>query len=660
MGLANFTSGRHDADAGDDDKNTGAGLPPGLAGALMAASTVPGVGGADDLLDAMLVNYNVRHAGADAVLFRDELIEQVLSVLISKSKPNVLLVGSAGVGKTRIAEDIARRIAVGDLLIPDQLRKHTVYELPISSIVAGSGVVGQIEEKVKAVVDFASDPGNRVILFIDEIHQLTGGTGGARDSIYAKIAQILKPALARGDLSVIGATTTQEASSLDDDPAFARRFTRLVVDELTPEQTVTVLTKARPGLLAHYQYQVTVSDDVLEHVVTTADRQSRAGMHRPDNALTLLDRAMADRVLEQKRLITQAIARGDQMTASTLQALPNVPLTLNRVSSVAQRLLTGNAHKHQLDVDALRGALLGSLLGQDEILERLIDRLDRESLELFPRRTPIAWMFAGASGVGKTEAAKIIAEHLTGQPPIILNMTEFHHASAIARIIGAPAGYVGYESNSELPFDTLESNPHRVILLDEFEKSDVAVQRLFLSALDEGTIRTSRGKLLDFSKALIIATTNAAREALSKPSVGFNAEPRPQVSHRALNRVLAEHFDAELLGRFTLTVGFNPIDEATYAEVLASAYATARAAIIHDQPRLEPLLAHVVPDDDLVVLVKETYVASQGARPAARAVRAFIEDTLIAARHTASTAANLPDGEIGADSEVGECPAALA
>ena len=657
MGLTNFTTGHNDDD--DDDQPGGAakgmGLP-GIPAGLLAAAASAGSPVGDDV-DSMLVEYNDRFKNADPVMFRDELIEQVLSVLISKTKPNALLIGSAGVGKTKIAEDIARRIAIGDTLIPDQLSGHTVFELPISSIVAGGGLVGQIEARVKAVVDFASDPANKVILFMDEIHQLTGGAGGTKDSIYSKIAQILKPALARGDMSVIGATTTQEARALEDDPAFARRFTRLVVDELTPDQTVEVLKKVRPGLSAHYRHQVAVSDDVLRHLVTTADQQSKAGMHRPDNAITLMDRAMADRVLEQKRLITQAVAAGDHTTANMLRSLPSVPLTPTRVSNVAQRLLTGNAGKHQLDPAALSRALLGTLVGQDAVLNQLVDNLVREDLGVFPRSTPIAWMFAGASGVGKTQTAKIIAEHLTGQPPIVLNMTEFRQESSIARIIGAPAGYVGYDSNAELPFDTLESNPHRLILLDEFEKCDKAVQRLFLSALDEGYLRTSRGKLLDFSKALVIATTNAAREALGKTSVGFGTGAPVPVSSQTLTRVLNEHFDAELLGRFTLTVGFNPIDESAYRSILAARYDVERAQVLANHPRYGSVLPAAIPDDQLTRMVSQTFIPSQGARPAVKAVRTVLEDLLLAAR-TSVAAVSASSGTVLADSE--DEPAAVS
>ncbi|MFC9756710.1 AAA family ATPase [Streptomyces sp. NPDC056921] len=601
----------------------------------------PASGSTDDVKE-LLVDYNEKFKNAEPTMFRDTFIEQVLSVVISRTKPNALLVGSAGVGKTKIVEDIARRIALGDTLIPDQLRDHTIYELPITNIIAGAGIVGSLEERVKAIVEFASDPKNKAILFIDEIHQITGGSSSHGDSIGRKISQILKPSLARGDMCVIGATTSTESRAFDEDPAFARRFTRLIVDELSMEQTLAVMTTVRPGLIAHYRHQIGVSDDILDETVKIAEDNSRAGQHRPDNAITLLDRAMADRVLEQKRLIVQAEKAGDTVLAQTLRSIPQVPLTSTRVLDVAKRLMTGNAQRKDLDVAALRATLTSRLQGQDDVLEQLTDRLARDELDLFPTKTPMTWMFAGASGVGKTETAKIIAQQVTGTAPIILNMTEYHAAWSTSKIVGSPPGYVGSDSNQELPFDTLESNPHRVILLDEFEKADTAVQRLFLSAFDEGYIRNAHGKMLDFSKALVICTTNAAREALSGSRIGFGSGLKT-ISHQSLTKALANFFDAELLGRFSLVVGFNPIDEPIYRQIMAADYDRQRERIVEAKPRLAQALPARMPDDELIAIAETTYVDSQGARPARKAIRSWIEDHLLAAQ--TADAASAPSSD---------------
>lgn len=636
MGLTNFTSGP------DDDKNSGSGPPAGgNPPGFPMASASPSSGSADDEVKEMLVDYNEKFKDAEPTMFRDALIEQTLSVLISKNKPNALLTGSAGVGKTKIVEDIARRIALGDTLIPDQLADRTIYELPVTDLVSGTSYRGQLEEKIKNIIAFASNPKNKAILFIDEIHQITGASGTNSTHETRMLSQSLKPALARGEISVIGATTSTESHSLDDDPAFARRFTQLIVDELTMAQTETILASLRPGLLKHYRYQITVDDTVLSDAVTIAEENSRADQHRPDKAITLMDRAMADRILEQKRLILQAENDGDTALVQALKAQPTVPLTQNRISDVAKRLMTGNAQSKDLDVTALATALHTNLQNQDDVFDRLVDMLARQQLGLFPSTTPTTWMFAGASGVGKTETAKIISDQLTGTDPIILNMTEYHTPSDVAKIIGAPPGYVGSDSNQELPFDTLESNPHRVILLDEFEKADVAVQRLFLSAFDEGHIRNARGKVLDFSKALIICTTNAARDALSGKIVGFGDGPS-MPSNRSLNTTLAQFFDAELLGRFSLIVGFNPIDEQAYREIMVAEYDRQRSRIVDSKPSLGTKLPTAVPDDEIAQMVADSYVDSQGARPARKAIRTWIEDHLMTARTTAPAVATAP------------------
>lgn len=622
MGMSDFTNSNDD----DDDQNTVTGPPSGFN----FPGGMPSMGGGVDVHD-FLINYNDKFASSDAVLFRDVLVEQVLSVVISKNKPNVLLVGSAGVGKTKIVEDIARRIAGGDALVPDQLKNHTIYELQINALIAGSGMAGALEDKVMAVIDFASDPANKAILFIDEIHQITGGTStGSSDPFARKISQILKPALARGDMSVIGSTTSNESRSFDTDPAFARRFTRLIVDELTPAQTLTILKKVRGGLVSHYRHQIAVDDDVLEETIKITQEHSRADSHRPDNAITLLDRAMADRVLEHKRLIRTAQLDGDTVMANALAALPQVSLTSTRVLTVAKRLLTGNAEPTPLDARALRAVLRDRLTGQDDVLDKLTDQLARTQLDLFPSKTAKAWLFAGASGVGKTETAKIIAQEMTGTEPIILNMAEYHESSSTAKIVGAPPGYVGSDSNQERPFDTLESNPYRVILLDEFEKADKAVQRLFLSAFDEGYIRNADGRKLDFSRALVICTTNAARESLGKSALGFGSQSAAS-SADDLSRALAQFFDTELLGRFSLVVGFNPIKAGVYRKIMAATYANLREQIVAAKPQHATLLPAALTDDQLRDLAAASYVESQGARPALRAVRAHIENTLLRA-----------------------------
>ncbi len=308
----------------------------------------------------------------------------------------------------------------------------------------------------------AQNPDNKVILFIDEIHMLAEG-----NQTYDKIAQLMKPALARGNMKVIGATTLQESQCLFNDPAFNRRFTRLIVDELSKEQIVEILIHMADEMVRHYNHIIDLDAQVLREVVNVADHYKTIGSHRPDNAIALLDRTMADAVLQE--MLSSNKGKSKKKHTPKL-------LTEEQIKKTAMKLMTGNNEKVETDM-ALLKKNLEVIKGQDEILEYLIDVFERDNLNLFPRKVPLSILFAGNSGVGKTEIAKIISRTLTGMEPIILNMTEFSNSSALNRIIGAPSGFVGSESKAELPFDILESNPYQVILLDEFEKADIAVER---------------------------------------------------------------------------------------------------------------------------------------------------------------------------------------
>lgn len=647
MGLSNFTTN-------DDDDNAPGG-PGGPGGPGSGLPPMPPMGplASGGGLDALLVNYNERFKNATPLLFRDGIIAQLCAALIGKTKPNAQLIGPAGVGKTALAEELARRIENKDVTIPTHLANSTVYELPLAGLVAGAGVVGQLEERLTEVVDFATDKKNDAIIFIDEIHLLQGD-----DPTYKKAAQILKPALARGDMRVIGSTTMNEAQNLDKDPAFQRRFTRIIVDELTPEQTYEVLLNVHGDFLAHYKHQVSVSHDVLARIVAIADETSSASLHRPDNAITLLDRSMADIVIGRTTAISKAQKSGNTALAQALQSAGVVALSEKKIKAVAMRLMTGLAEKEPYDEARIR-AELTALKGQDRVLEELIDNMRRDALGVFPRSKPVTWMLAGPSGVGKTQATKIIAKALTGQEPIMLNMGEYHTEWDASKLIGAGPGYVGSDSNKELPFDTLESNPYRVILLDEIEKANKVIHRLFLTAIDEGWMRMANGKIVDFSKAIIVATTNAGRDSMTRAPMGFQVESEPKpMTRKELTKALSEAFDAEFLGRFTKLVAFDALDRNVYASILAAAYEREITRIAETDPWLAGQLPAEIAKGELAALVYESFVPEQGARPAEATARRVVEDAVIAVRY-APQQASLPqsasnedeEGEAGEESE---------
>lgn len=564
-----------------------------------------------------LINYNEKFKNENPMLFRDDIIHQILSCLIGKFKPNALVKGAAGTGKTKIVEDIARRIANNDALIPPQLKDYTIWELPLSNIVAGSALVGELERKAKSIIEFASDPDNKIILFIDEIHVLVG-----ESQTYDKIAQIMKPALARGNMKVIGATTLQESQNLMKDPAFNRRFTGIIVNELSKDQTETILNNMSQSMFVHYDKKIALTPAVIHDIVVISDEFKSMSTHRPDNAITLLDRAMADAFIERKVLEEEAHRNNDKAMLQALKSSPTIVLSKSQMRKTAMKLITGNEKKNDIEISKIRTAL-NPIKGQNEVIDYIIDTIKRDNLRIYPRQKPLTMLFAGNSGVGKSEIAKIIARELTGSKPIILNMTEFHSPASINRIIGAPAGYVGSDSKSELPFDILESNPYKVILLDEFEKSDKAVQRLFMSAFDEGYIKTAKGKIVDFSKAIVFATTNAGHTTKNHESIGFTPTTRKtSVSD------LSEFFDIELLNRFTKILNFNPITETLFEEILEDVYETDVKRIKSEHTSYS-FLSNTLSDDDKKVLIKENFKREFGARPIKKAVQNYIENKII-------------------------------
>lgn len=612
MGLNNFTGHNND----NNDKNTGNGMPPFSIGGTSIGGTSSNPFSSNDIdVTEILINYNEKFKSKSTCLFRDEIIRQVEAILIGQTKPNALLVGAPGTGKTKIPEHLAHLIANKSPSLPDNLKQCIIYELPLSNLVAGSSFVGQLEEKCKAVIEFASDPKNHVILFIDEIHCLVSDS-----NTYDKIAQIFKPALARGDIKVIGATTLQESQNLMNDPALNRRFTRVVVNELSREQTIEILQQLKAGFFTHYNNKIIINDDTIVATAIIADEYKSAGSHRPDTAITLLDRTIADAIINRKKLEDEL--RNDPQMLSALN--PMIPITEKQLKATAKRLMTGFSKKDQTDFKVLQQKL-SEIKGQDDAVNGLIDKLKRDSLNIYERVRPLSVLFAGSSGVGKTAIAKIIAEDMTGVAPITLNMTEYNSPASINRIIGSPAGYVGYSSHNELPFDILESNPYQVILLDELEKADIAVQRLFMSALEEGYITTAKGKIVDFTKAIIIATTNAGHKE-RKNQLGFMST-KSTTSVKTDISELSHWFDTEFLNRFDEIYTFNDIDVDIYREILIDKYNRDVTRILSEKPRLK--LLPQIPDDDLDRIVAETYIPEFGARPANKAIKKYIEDQLL-------------------------------
>lgn len=590
-------------DAGKNDIHIGiiANIPKELMTGIM---NQPENDGSLSILD------NLNKKEHTPTLYRDAIIDQLMTVLIGQSHPNALLVGPAGTGKTKIVEELAHRIEIKDASVPKLLHGCTIYSLQVSDIVAGSSMVGELEEKVKELVEFLSDKDNRAILFLDEVHMLF------QENMYEKIAQILKPALGRGVIRVIGATTTQEVKNIDTDPAFKRRFTKVIVDELSKDQTLEIVSAYVKRLADHYEMPFNYDEKLGKHIVDIADEYCSSNTHRPDNAVTLADRAVANAVVEKYKLINSPDVNLQNMGRS----INGVNLSKRGIIRTALKIATGHNEPKDFSEDELRAGL-EHIRGQDDVLEQIIKILRLRSMHVRPMNRPLTFLFTGSSGVGKTEVASIIAKYCTGERPIKLNMAEFYSEASINRLIGAPAGYVGYDSNAEMPFDILDTNPYQVIELNEFDQAHKSVQDLFMNVFEEGYLKDNNGKIIDFSKSIIIATTNAGHMDMSSP-IGLNKK-KDDVSVSKLS----EHFKLALINRFNHKLAFHGITRGIYEDIMKDTYRKEVRMIKRSKPGAA--LEDEIPDSVLKVLCDESFDARFGARPVKTAVCSYIDNRLI-------------------------------
>lgn len=592
-----------DNDAGKKDIHIGiiANIPRELMTGIM---NQPESGGSESILD------NLNKKEHTPTLYRDAIIDQLMTVLIGESHPNALLVGPAGTGKTKIVEELAHRIEIKDASVPELLYGCTIYSLQISDIVAGSSMVGELEEKIKSLVEFLSNKDNRAILFLDEFHMLF------QEGLYEKIAQILKPALGRGMIRVIGATTTQEVKNIDTDPAFKRRFTKVIVDELSKDQTLEIVNVYVRKLADHYKMPFNYDEELGRNIVDIADEYCSSNTHRPDNAVTLADRAVANAVVEKYKLLNSPDINLQNMGRS----INGVNLSRRGIIRTALKVATGHNEPKDFSEDELQSEL-EYIKGQDDVLEQIIKILRLRNMHVRPMNRPLTFLFAGSSGVGKTEVANIIARYCTDEKPIRLNMAEFYSEASINRLIGAPAGYVGYDSNAEMPFDILDTNPYHVIELNEFDQAHKSVQDLFMNVFEEGYLKDNSGKIIDFSKSIIIATTNAGRMDESNP-IGINRKKRDiSVSE------LSEHFKIALINRFNHKMTFHEITREIYEDIMKDTYMKEVQMI--KQLRPGAALEDELPDFELKTLCDKSFDVRFGARPIKTTVCNYIDSRLV-------------------------------
>lgn len=534
------------------------------------------------ILDGVGRNLNeaARAGLIDPVIGRDEEIDRVIEILNRRTKNNPVLIGEPGVGKTAIAEGLALRITEGQ--VPSKLRNKTVYTLDVASLVAGTGIRGQFEEKMKQVIAELQARKN-IILFIDELHLLVGA-GSAEGSMDA--GNILKPALARGELQIVGATTLKEYRMIEKDAALERRFQPVMVKEPSVEEAIEILKGIRPKYESYHQ--VSYSDEVLRACVEYSHRYIQ-DRFLPDKAIDLLDeagsklnlrssdqgkedlQARLKQISQEKNEATQKedyerAARLRDEEARLLESLDQLDgeekralVRVEDIQDIIERKTGIPVKKLQSDEQAklknLADHLEKKVIGQAQALTQVAKAIRRSRAGLKPKNRPMAsFLFVGPTGVGKTELAKALAEELFGtkESMIRLDMSEYMEKHSVSKLIGSPPGYVGHEEAGQLT-ERVRRTPYSIILLDEIEKAHPDVQHMFLQILEDGRLTDSQGRTVTFKDTVIIATSNAGVSE-RKITVGFGAEtPQPA----SVVDSLTSYFKPEFLNRFDSIISFN-------------------------------------------------------------------------------------------------------
>ncbi len=477
---------------------------------------------------------------------REREMAAMIEILCRTIKRNPMLVGEPGVGKTALAEGLAQRIAAGQ--VPSLLRGKRLVELSISSLVAGAGQVGEFERRLQRLVSEVKAAGN-VILFIDEAHALLGAGGiyGLQDA-----ATILKPALARGDIVCIGATTTHEYRKyIEKDGALARRFQPVRVEEPKREAVLSILRALKPRFEDHFE--VHIPDDLLAETYELAHEYLK-NRYFPDKAIDLLERTASRVMLNEgsgATLTTEAML-------SVISDMTGIPL---------EKLDQGELERYLHMEDYLRQRVIGQERAVEAVAGMI--RLTKRRLDLDPRRPDGVFLFVGPPGVGKTEMAKALTEFLFGDQDrlIRLDMSEFSAEFTVSRLIGSPPGYVGYDEGGQLT-ELVRSHPFCVILLDDIEKAHPAVLNLFLQVFDDGRLTDAQGRTVYFADATIIMTSNLAGDLWFRRRMGFGeGEKQVHVTEEAVMNVLRRKLPPEFLSRVDEVVIFYPLDDQTVLDI---------------------------------------------------------------------------------------------
>ena len=587
----------------------------------------------------------------DRIVGRDKEIERVIQILNRRTKNNPCLIGEPGVGKTAIAEGIAQRLADGN--VPAMLQGKELYLLDMTSLVAGTQFRGQFESRVKGLLDDVRKVGN-AILFIDEVHSLVGA-GDAEGSMNA--ANILKPALSRGEIQVIGATTFDEyRKHIEKDAALERRFQPVTVDQPTIEQSVEILK----GIKKYYEdfHRVIVTDDIARRAVLYSERYIN-DRFLPDKAIDLLDEACScanlrnkvlaqydeynrqigvyqhvidseeqkekdidyEKLAENKAKVLQLQSQADSIKQEALgQKVTDEDLA--KVVELWTGIPASKIQESELQrVAGLEEALKKRIIGQDEAVRLVSAAVRRSRVQISKKRRPASFIFVGPTGVGKTELVKALSEELFDQqnPLIRLDMSEFMEKHSVARIIGAPPGYVGYDEAGQLT-EKVRRRPYSVVLFDEIEKAHPDVMNILLQILDEGKITDAQGRVVSFESTVIVMTSNCGSEQRSA-SLGFNKTPSDIARERVMQS-LSEFLRPEFLGRVDEIVIFNQLTEEDFVKIAALMLGELK------EPLADKGITLVWEDEALRLLAHKAHGKQGGARDLRRLIRKEVEDKI--------------------------------
>ena len=617
-------------------------------------------------LDNYCINLSqrAREGKLDAVIGREQEIERVVQILNRRQKNNPCLIGEPGVGKTAIAEGLAQRIVKGE--VPFKLRQKEVYLLDLTALVAGTQFRGQFESRMKGLIEEIRKAGN-VILVIDEVHNIVGA-GDAEGSMNA--ANILKPALSRGEIQVIGATTFNEyRKHIEKDTALERRFQPVTVSEPNVEDTLKILQG-----IAHYYEQfhgVSIPQGVLRQAVLLSERYI-TDRYLPDKAIDLIDEACSDRnlhdpeinrrmeleqelsnlIFERENLMSAQPADGQQFTEQELdqryeriaelrsqelrvtdelnaiRAKGMPELTMENIARVIEMWTKIPASKIKEEefkrLAELDQRLRAHVVGQDEAIAAVSAAIRRNRVGISPKHKPVSFIFVGPTGVGKTELVKQLADDLFNAPEslIRLDMSEFMEKHSVSRIVGSPPGYVGYDEAGQLT-EKIRRKPYSVVLFDEIEKAHPDVLNVLLQILDDGQITDAHGRKVNFENTVIVMTSNAGSDTKSAGAVGFGGSADDQGKERIM-KALQDFLRPEFLNRVDEIVCFNHLTKENFAGI---------ARIMLDE--LKASLGdkgYTLRYDEALVdyLVEKSYSLTYGARNLRRLIQKELEDPMAA------------------------------